>query len=135
MARLVDASLWIDFTRARSPQHIKDFIAPYILDPEACLAEPVVFEVLRFANERETLRLQEQFQTMPMLSTPDDLWNEAVTLGQRCRRGGMTVGSLDLLIATVALHHGADLVTFDADFEQIAAVSTLHVTRLQRPAG
>ena len=55
MPRVVDASVWIDFTRARSPQYLKDFIAPYILDPEACLAEPVVFEVLRYANEKETL--------------------------------------------------------------------------------
>lgn len=134
MARLVDASLWVDFTRARSPRHLKEFIAPYILDPEACLAEPIVFEILRHANEKETRQLREHFQTLPMLSTPDDLWSEATVLGQRCRRGGMTVGSLDLLIATVALHHGADLVTFDSDFEQIAAMSTLRVTRLQRPA-
>jgi predicted nucleic acid-binding protein len=134
MARLVDASVWIDFTRARSPRHLKELIAPYVLDPEACLAEPIVFEILRYANERETQQLQEQFQTLPMLATPDDLWTEAAALGRHCRRGGITVGSLDLLIASVALHHGADLVTFDADFEQIAAVSTLRVTRLQRPA-
>ena len=133
MARLVDASVWIDFTRARSPRHLKELIAPYILDPEACLAEPILFEILRYANEKEASQLQEQFQTLPMLPTPDDLWSEAAMLGQRCRRGGMTVGSLDLLIASVALHHGAELVTFDTDFEQIATVSKLRVTRLERP--
>lgn len=133
MASIIDASLWIDFTRQRSPRHLKEFIAPYIFDSEACLAEPIVFEILRHANDEETRQLREQFQTLPMLSTPDDLWTEAAALGQRCRRRGATVGSLDLLIASVALHHDATLVTFDADFEQIAAVSTLRVTRLQRP--
>lgn len=48
MARLVDASLWIDFTRARTPRSLKELIAPYILDPDACLAEPIAFEVLRY---------------------------------------------------------------------------------------
>jgi predicted nucleic acid-binding protein len=134
MARLVDASLWVDFTRARSPRSLKEFISPYILDPEACLAEPIVFEVLRYANEDETRRLQAQFQTLPMLSTPVNLWSEAAALGQRCRREGVTAGSLDLLIASVALHHSAELVSFDADFEQIATVSALRVTRLRRPA-
>jgi len=68
-----------------------------------------------------------------MLSTPVNLWSEAAALGQRCRRNGISAGSLDLLIASVALHHDADLVTFDADFDRIATVSTLRVTRLHRP--
>jgi predicted nucleic acid-binding protein len=131
--RLVDASLWIDFTRARSPRALKNLIAPHVLDPEACLAEPIAFEVLRYANDDETKLLQAQFQTLPTLSTPSNLWSEAALLGQRCRRRGVTAGSVDLLIATVALHHGAELVTFDADFEQIATISDLRVTRLQRP--
>jgi len=133
MAKLVDASLWIDFTRARSPQALKLFIAPYIFDGDACLAEPIVFEVLRYANDEETRQLQAQFRTMPMLSTPASLWRDAADLGQRCRRNGVTAGSLDLLIASVAMHHDAELITFDADFEQIATVSTLRVTRLTRP--
>jgi len=133
MARLVDTSLWIDFTRARSPRLLKEIISPHILDPEACLAEPIAFEVLRYANEEETRQLQAQFQTVPMLSTPLNLWSEAAALGQRCRREGITAGSLDLLIASVALHHGAELVTFDVDFEHIATVSALKVTRLRRP--
>lgn len=122
MARLVDASLWIDFMRPRSPQALRQLIAPYIFDPEGCLAEPIAFEVLRSANEQETQQVQTRFQTVPMLSTPVNLWSEAAILGQRCRRHGITTGSLDLLIATIALHHDAELVTFDADFEQIATV-------------
>jgi predicted nucleic acid-binding protein len=133
MARLVDASLWIDFTRARSPRALKQLIAPYIRDPEACLAEAISFEVLRYATEEEARQLQALFQTLPVLATPRNVWNEAATLGQRCRRDGVTSGSLDLLIATVALNHDAELITFDVDFERIASVSTLRVTRLQRP--
>ena len=133
MPRLVDASLWIDFTRSRSPRHLKDLIAPSILDPAACIAEPIAFEVLRYATEEESRQLQAQFQTIPMLETPASLWNEAAILGQRCRRAGVTAGSLDLLIVTVAVYHSAELISFDADFEQIATVSALRVTRLRRP--
>jgi len=134
MTRLVDASLWIDFGRARSSQSLKKFVARYIFDPDACLAEPITFEVLRYANEEETKHLQAQFQTLPTLTTPTNLWGEATALGRRCRRHGVTPGSIDLLIACVALHHDAELVTFDAGFAQIATVSTLRVTRLTRPA-
>ena len=68
-----------------------------------------------------------------MLPTPAALWSKAAELGQACRKGGVNAGSLDLLIATVAIHHDAELVTFDADFQIIANVSALRVKFLRRP--
>jgi predicted nucleic acid-binding protein len=133
MATLIDTSLWIDFTRARSPQTLKRFIAPYILDAAAHLAEPVWFEVLRHATTAESKQLQQQFQTLPMLETPTDIWDRAAELGQACRKKGVTANSLDLLIATVAIHHSAEVVTFDNNFQDIAAVSSLLVRLLVRP--
>ena len=53
--------------------------------------------------------------------------------GQACRQIGRTVLSLDLLIAAIAVHHNAELVSFDADFEVIASVSALRLNRLTRP--
>jgi predicted nucleic acid-binding protein len=133
MATLIDTSLWIDFTRARSPKTIKRFIAPYILDPDAHLAEPIVFEILRHATAAEAKQLGQQFATLPMLATPPQLWARAADLGQACRRKNLTVGSLDLLIAAIALHHCAEVVTFDGDYQKMAGVSTLRVEFLQRP--
>jgi predicted nucleic acid-binding protein len=133
MTLLLDTSLWIDFTRARSPAALKQCIAPYVLDPGAHLAEPVRFEVLRAARPEEARLLEAQFDTLPLLPTPADLWQQAIELGQACRRIGRTVLSLDLLVAAVALHHNAELVTFDADFDAIASVSALRLNRLTRP--
>jgi predicted nucleic acid-binding protein len=82
MSLLLDTSLWIDFTRARSPAPLKQFIAHYVLDPEAHLAEPVRFELLRSARPDETRQLEAQFATLPMLPTPANLWQRAIDLGQ-----------------------------------------------------
>src|SRR5260370_13583241 len=120
MATLIDTSLWIDFIRTRSPRALKQFIAPYVLHPDACLAEPVAFEILRHATAAEARQLTQQFQTLPTLGTPPDLWTQAALLGQACRRKGITARSLDLLIAAVALHHDAQVPTFDAHFRKIA---------------
>ena len=133
MTLLLDTSLWIDFTRARSPVALKQFIAPFVLDPKAHLAEPVRFELLRSARPDETRQLEAQFATLPTLPTPADLWQRAIDLGQACRQIGRTVLILDLLVAAVALHHKAVLVSFDADFETIASVSALKLNRLNRP--
>jgi predicted nucleic acid-binding protein len=112
---------------------LKQFIAPYVLDPTTHLAEPVRFELLRSARPQVAELLEAQFAVLPSLQTPADLWERAISLGQACRQAGRTVPSLDLLVAAVALHHNAVLVSFDADVEVIASVSELRLLRLDRP--
>jgi predicted nucleic acid-binding protein len=132
MPNLIDSSLWIHFTRARSPRALKLFIAPHVLDPEAAVAEPIMFEILRHATPTEARALTDYFQAMPILKTPPDLWTIATHLGQSCKKSGVNAGSIDLLIAAVAMHHDATLITFDHDFADIAGASRLRVTLLQR---
>jgi predicted nucleic acid-binding protein len=132
MARLIESSLWVDFTRRKSPTELKLRIQPWILDPDAVLCQPVAFEVLRHATADERSSISAQFATLPLLPTPADLWSQATLLGQKCRDHGHAPASLDLLIATLALHHEAELVTFDADFLTIARISPLRVNLLIR---
>ena len=92
------------------------------------------FELLRSARPKERRQQETHFAILPTLPTPADLWPRAITLGQACRPIGRSVLSLDLLVAAVALHHNAALVSFDADFEAIASVSALRLQRLNRHA-
>jgi len=59
------------------------------------------------ARPEEARLLEAQFNTLPLLATPADLWQQAIEPGQACRRIGRPVLSLDLLVAAVALHHNA----------------------------
>ena len=133
MARLIETSLWIDFTRAKTPVERKVEIRRWILDPDAALCEPVAFEVLRHATVKERPLIEAQFASLPLLPTPVALWRDAAHLGQACRDQGFTAGSIDLVIAALALHHHAELITSDQDFTSIAASSELQVTLLSRP--
>lgn len=133
MARLIDTGLWIDLTRSRAPVALKTQAAVYVNDPDAHLADPIAFEMLRYATDAEAAILREYFANMPRLANPHDLWDRAAELGRDCRKQGITVGALDLLIASVAIFHSAELITFDEDYVRIANASTLRVTHLQRP--
>jgi predicted nucleic acid-binding protein len=134
MATLVDSSVWIDFTRARSPRALKRFIAEHVLARDVALAEPVIFELFRYASDEDAAQLEQQFQHVPVISTPSDLWNSGVALGRKCRRIGVNPSSIDLLIAVVAIYHGAEILTFDSGFKDIARASDLKVKLLKRPA-
>ncbi|MDP4645866.1 MAG: PIN domain-containing protein [Akkermansiaceae bacterium] len=133
MERLIETSLWIDFVRKKSAMALKAFIEPWILDADACICEPVAFEVLRHATVKERSQIEEQFSTLPLLQTPATLWQDAASLGQKCRDKGVNVGSMDLVIAALAIHHAAEIVTFDADYARVAEVFGLSVMLLERP--
>jgi len=132
MARLIESSLWVDFTRSKSPLALKTMIQPWILDPLACLCEPIAFYVLRHASPQEQKWINAQFETLPLLPTPIHLWRNATRLGQQCRAAGVNAGSLDLLIAALSIHHDAELITFDADYLAISRVSKLRIQHLSR---
>ena len=123
----------MDFTRRKSPPVLKAFILPWLQDAQGSLCEPVAFEVLRHATPRERKQLEAYFYTFPLLPTPRTLWRDAADLGQRCRAQGVTAGSLDLIIATLASHHQAEIITFDADFTAIARVTAQPIQVLTRP--
>jgi predicted nucleic acid-binding protein len=86
MIALIDTSLWIDLIRRKSPQSLRRRIAPYLLDPSAHTADPVVFELLRHALPSEIEFLTRRLEALPRLTTPVDLWDRAVKLGQLCRQ-------------------------------------------------
>ena len=44
---------------------LKALAAPHIDDPNACLAEPIVFEILRNATDTEAVYLTQHFQSIP----------------------------------------------------------------------
>ena len=60
------------------------------------------------------------------------LWQKVTQYGQRCRDKGIETGSLDLLIATICLHHQAELVTFDTAFEKIGDILGFQAEVLKR---
>ena len=124
--------MWVDFFRPKTPLAIKVQIRPWVMRHDVALCEPVVCELLRSAAVRERLLIQRHFSTIPMLTTPPTLWTEATRLGQDCYDAGLNVAALDLLIATVCVHHGAKLVTFDEHFSRIAKLSKLDASILAR---
>jgi predicted nucleic acid-binding protein len=132
MGTLIDSSLWVDYFRARTPRQVKAQVVSYVDDREAVLCEPVRFEILRAALPSERRQIEETFATLPLASTPPDLWRQSELLGQQCLAAGTQPLAMDLLIAQICLAHEFEIVTFDKDFGNIAKVCRLKVRLLNR---
>jgi predicted nucleic acid-binding protein len=132
MAVIIDSSVWVDCVRTGSPEPLRRQTKAIVMGPDSFLCEPVLFELLRAVPKRHRARTEALVATVPILSTPADLWISARILGQKCIDAGSLPPAIDLLIAQIGLHHNVPITTFDSHFQQIAKVSSLQVNFLMR---
>jgi hypothetical protein len=127
---LVDTSAWIELFRR--PQRIA-FSARVDLD-EVVTCLPVLQEVLQGIDDERVFRqVRQSLQALPIVESPLslDLFEDAVGLFRTARRAGLTVRSgVDCLIASCALRHDLTVLHCDRDFDALAGVAPLRVTRL-----
>jgi predicted nucleic acid-binding protein len=115
MLTIPDTTIWLPFLRRRTPPDQKRLVLPHLLAPSARLAEPITFALLRHTTPTETEQMTARFAAMPTLATPPNLWTLAAKLGQESLRRKLAIGAHELLVAAVALHHDAEIVTFNED--------------------
>jgi predicted nucleic acid-binding protein len=130
---LVDTSVWIDFFsfspgRAGSELHrLIDEVEPF------ALTGVVVTEVLQGLT-RDVNRI-ERFLSMWDLLEPRGFstYREAAAISRLVRSKGISLTTIDTLIAATALEHQASLFTLDKDFSRVARISALRLHPLPEP--
>ena len=123
---LVDTSVWLDFFRNRSTQAVTQF--EEILDNNLPfgITSAIYQEVLQGADSpRDFSKLQNYLATQNFYHPLDQIlsYEQAAELYFNCRRQGITIrGSIDCLIAQIAIEHNLHLLHNDRDFTQMATV-------------
>lgn len=120
---LIDTSAWIHWLRPDGDRKVGDAVDLALRSGDATWCAMVLLELwngARDGSEQQTLRRLEA--TLPSLTTPDAVWDEAHRCARRARRKGISVPATDLLIFACARHHGASLLHSDADFDLLKTV-------------
>jgi predicted nucleic acid-binding protein len=115
---LVDTSAWIAFFRNQGKAATA--VDAALESGEATLCGPIVTELRRGLRPSEHSRVLPLLAACPLLEQPDELWVAAGDLGAYLARRGVTVKTLDLLIATYAIAARVPVLTTDEDFSAIA---------------
>lgn len=126
---VADSSAWIEFLRATgSPAHLR--VRELMRTGDLVVTDPVLMELLDGsrtpAEWRQLRRLLSRFR-FASVESPGD-WIDAAALSRRIRLAGRTVsGSIDCLLATVAIRIDVPILTADKDFDVIAQHSDLQL--------
>ncbi|MFD4421067.1 PIN domain nuclease [Agromyces sp. NPDC058484] len=128
---LVDTSAWIEFLRATgSVTHVavRNRIGE---DARLVTCDPVIMAVLAGGrSEEHVVELRGLLARAELVPTMPTDWDDAARIYRAGRRRGVTIRKLvDCLIAAIALRVGAPVLHNDADFDALAQVVPLTVSR------
>ena len=131
---LADTSVWIDFF-SPSPGRAGGELRRMIEEVEPfALTGVVVTEILQ-GLKRDVHRI-ERFLSMWEMLEPRGFstYREASAISRLARSKGISLKTIDTLIASIALEHDASLFSMDKDFSRIARVTPLRLYTLPEPA-
>lgn len=131
MTLLVDTSVWSLALRrdieATEPevQELKDALFGSNLVVTTGL---VLQELMQgFSGAKAQTQIIERFAALPLLQPDRDDHIGAAVLRNACRQAGIQIGTIDALLAQLAIRHGLTLLTTDKDFTHAAKHCALRV--------
>jgi predicted nucleic acid-binding protein len=136
LSLFVDTSVWSLALRRDSPDPATEVsvLVRAIEAGEMILTTGLVLQELLqgFSGPKDRDRILERFSAVPVLAPDREDHVDAAELRNRCRRGGVQIGTIDALLAQLCIRHDLTMLTTDSDFRRIADRSAL---RLWKPAG
>ncbi len=128
---LIDFSAWIRSFRKDIPSSAAQMMRRVITAGEAATCNLVMLEVLQGCrNENERDRLCKMFKSLRNLAIDSMVWEFAYELGYTVRRNGLTVPTVDLVIASTAIGHHVPVLHVDRHFQLLAEHVNLEEERL-----
>ena len=126
---LVDSSVWVDFFSS-SPGRAGGELRRMIEESEPfALTGVVVAEVLQGLT-RDAGRIEQFLAQWDMLEPRGfATYRTAAAIYRAARAKGMSLTTIDTLIAAIALEHRATVFTLDQDFSRIALITRLVLYR------
>ena len=131
---LVDTSVWIDFFSS-SPGIGGDELRRMIDEVEPfALTGIVVTEILQ-GLRRDVHRIEHFLSLWDMLEPRGfATYREASAISRLARSKGISLTTVDTLIAAIALENHATLFSLDKDFSRIARLTPLRMHSMPEPA-
>lgn len=133
MNLLVDTSVWSLALRRDQPSNepAVRFLVQAIEDGESIYTTGLILQELLqgFSGPKARELIVAKFAALPLLTPDRTDYVEAAALHNACRRQGVQAGTIDCLLAQLAIRHRLTMVTADRDFEHIARVQPFEVWR------
>ncbi len=133
MSVLVDTSVWSLALRRDGPKSsapVKLLTKLIEDDSEIYVTGIILQELLQgFVGAKAQEAIVSRFGALPMLVPETADYISAAELRNKCRRKGVQIGTIDALIAQLALRYKLSLLTTDKDFTHMQKVIKFKIAK------
>lgn len=124
---LVDTSVWIDFF-SNSPGRAGFQLRRMIEDAEPFSTTGVIVTEVLQGLKRDVHQIERYLALWDMLEPREfGTYRSAAMIFRQARSSGISLTTIDALIAAIALEHRATLFTLDKDFSRVARIAPLRL--------
>ena len=124
---LVDTSVWISFFR-RPDEVVSNKLKHLLRNGNPAYTGLIATELIRGAkSKKEQVALDDLFRSIEYFETREEYFERAGELGRMLSHKGITIATVDLIIAQIALDNNAALFTLDAHFKLLARYASLRL--------
>jgi predicted nucleic acid-binding protein len=126
---LIDTSVLVDFFKGKETSQTRKL--------ENIITHKIPFGISAFTyqeilqgakDENEYKKLHSYLLTQKIYYPTSKTFDNAAYLFFNCRKNGITIrGSIDVLIASIAIENGLILLNSDKDFKYISKITTLEI--------
>ena len=124
LSLFVDTSVWSLAFRRDAPavvKEVRELVRAIEAGEELITTGLVLQELLQgFSGPRNRAQILDRFAALPLLVPDRRDHVDAAELRNKCRRGGIQIGTIDALLAQLCLRHDLTMLTSDGDFRNIA---------------
>lgn len=126
---VVDSNAWADFFNGATTPHVERLDVALRDEEDLAILPIIVTEVLQgFRTDSGFRSARRVLISLPVIQPDVGVHVRAAGLFRSLRRQGVTVrGAVDCIIAQTCLEIGAELLSPDTDFEQIARRTPLRL--------
>jgi len=128
--KLVDTSSWIHFINPKFKSPNNPDLRELIRNKEAVLCDFVRLELQSY-KDSENKAVSLLTGTLPNLETNPQVWTLACEIALKCRKKGIVIPNSDILIYTIAMHHGCLLFHQDKHFDWLDEITGRQIARMR----
>lgn len=117
---LIDTSVWIEFFR-KSGSVVSGRLKNILVEERAAVTGIISLELQRGAAGETELKFLGRFlAAIDYVLTKEESYKNAGLMGYNLSNKGINIGTVDLLIAQIAIENNIPLYTLDRHFKEIA---------------